>query len=170
MMALFDRSSAVALATLLLVPGTLASCGDDPITGPRGPEDVEFAASLGVDLSQMTEVEEGLFIRTLQAGGGDLSAAPNTLATLDVTIWLADGTQALPPAGQGSSVETQVTAGSRPDPLAGLSMGVVGMFEGEIRQIVAGSELAWGEFGAEGVPPHSVVVMRVELLEASLPR
>ncbi|MGD2069809.1 MAG: hypothetical protein PVI57_14145 [Gemmatimonadota bacterium] len=153
-----------AVGVFLLLAASSLGCGDDEPVGPREPEDVEFAPSLNVDLEQMNEVVDGVFVRTLQEGSGTLVAAPGTLATIRLTVFLPDGTQALGP------VETEIPVAGAPEPFVGLGLALPGTFVGEVRQVVVASRLAWGSVGAEGIPTHSVVVMEVEMLDLTLPR
>lgn len=150
------RSLAWALA-LALLP-VLNACGDDPL-GPQYPEDTEFAASLGIDLSQMTRLSSGVYIQTLQAGEGD----PVTSGTLTVayTLWLPDGTRL-----QDGSFPFALGVGAV---IPGFEAGVTGMLVGETRRLVIPSDQGYGANppSGSGIPKHSVLVFDVELLSVS---
>lgn len=146
------RLAVLALALL----GSLAAvaCDDDP-TGPQTPEDVEFAASLGVNLAAMTRLPSGVYIQTLQAGEGE-ALVDGSRARVDYALWLPSG-QAI---DAGEDVEFPIAAGSVID---GFRFGVIGMKPGEDRLIVVPSQLGYGASGVAGIPPHSVLVFRVVL-------
>jgi peptidylprolyl isomerase len=147
-----------AAAALLLLP-FVAACGDDPV-GPTGPEDVDFAASLGVDLSQMQELPSGVYIQTLQEGVGlPVNNGPMTVA---YTLWLPDGTE----VDSSNSFEFELGVTSLID---GFVAGVSGMRVDEIRLIVVPSDQGYGSQGTSSVPPNSVLVFEVELLAAGGP-
>ena len=142
---------------LLLLP-FLAACGDDPL-GPRYPEDIEFASALGIDLAQMTRLDSGVYIQTVQEGEG----APIDVGTVTVayTLWLPDGTEV-------DAGELGFTFGVG-QVIPGFEQGVAGMRLGEIRKIVIPSELGYGSRGTSSIPPHSVLVFQVELLTGGAP-
>lgn len=146
---------AVALAFL---PAVLAACGDDPL-GPQYPEDTQFAASLEIDLEQMTRLASGVYVQTLQAGEGD----PVDSGTLTVayTLWIPDGTQL-----QTGSFPFTLGAG---EVIPGFEEGVTGMRVNEIRKLVIPSALAYGANppSGSGIPKHSVLVFQVQLISVA---
>lgn len=150
-------------ASLVLLPA-LGACGDDP-TGPRDPEDVEFAASLGIDLDQMTRLESGVYIQTVQDGTG----LPVTTGdvSVDYKLWLPDGTLVdESPLNQPLSFtfgEGRV--------IPGFEAGVSGMRVGEIRKIVVPSDQGYGTNPPRnsGIPSNSVLVFQVEMVSGGTP-
>ena len=148
------------LAALTLLPVALVACDDETITGPQFPEDVEFAAALGVDLSQMTQLASGVYIQTLEDGTGDRVA--DGQVRLAYTLWLPDGTE----VDSSTDFTTVLGAGAL---IPGFEEGVSGMRVGETRLIVVPSELGYGSQGTSRIPPNSVLVFRVELLEGGGP-
>lgn len=137
-------SCAAALALLV------ASCGE----GPTEPGDVSFAASLEIDLSQMTRTDTGVYIQTVTPGTGERRLTPANHYSMDYILWLPDGTR----LDQGT-VRTEVT----PSFIPGWEIGVQGMRVGEVRKLVIPSRLAYGEAGLGAVPPNSVLVFQVSL-------
>ena len=84
-----------SIAWMLLAASV--ACGDsDPVDpGPLSEaEDVTFAPALGVDLSQMTRLESGVYIQDLDVPDPDAEEV-RPLFFLWVTYdgWLSDGTQ-----------------------------------------------------------------------------
>ena len=74
------RSSRRTLGAAAAVTLAIAACGDnllDPGDDPLGPlpSDVEFDASLGIDLASMTETESGLFVLDVVPGTGEIAVA-----------------------------------------------------------------------------------------------
>lgn len=135
---------------------TLGACGDDPV-GPRFPEDVEFAASLGVDLDQMTELESGVYVQTLTPGEG-AQAQDGSLVFVDYILWLPDGTE----VDSGEDVELRLSSGPN-GVIDGFRLGMIGAQQGETRLIVIPSPLGYGPQGRDQIPPNSVLVFRVDL-------
>lgn len=142
----------VAFALAALVGG----CGDDDPTGPRDPEDVQYAPELGIDLDQMTRLPSGVYIQTISPGDGAI-ALENDQIVVNFTGWLSDGTE----FDSGEEVQFRL---SSPPLIEGFVEGTVGMAVGETRKMVIPSELGFGAGGGGGIPPHSVLVFEVELL------
>ena len=135
---------------LAVLPFFAAACGESPTE----PEDVTFAPSLGIDLSQMTRTESGVYIQTVTPGTGDRQLTPANHYSMDYTLWLADGTR----LDQGT-VRTEIT----PSFILGWEIGVQGMRVGEVRKLVIPSQLGYGEDGLGAVPPNAVLVFEVSL-------
>ena len=135
----------------------VAACGDsstgDSATGPQNPEDVTFAASLGIDLSVMTKLSSGVFIQTIVAGTGAEMIATDRF-TADYEGRLTNG--------------SLFDSGRLPDlTLDGLIsgfVGMVGMTAGEKRVLVIPSELGYGASGVGPVPPNAVLIFEVTLV------
>ena len=67
------------------------ACGDGG-TGPLDPTELEFDASLGVDLTQMIKTASGLYYQDLVVGDGAEVTAGQTV-TVHYTGWIYDGTK-----------------------------------------------------------------------------
>jgi FKBP-type peptidyl-prolyl cis-trans isomerase len=126
------------------------------------PRDVDFDASLGIDLEAMMRSPTGLYWTTLQEGSG-AETKPGDALSLHYTGWLADGTKfdssfdRTPPAplemvlGQTALIE-------------GWTEGVTGMRLGEKRRLVIPPILGYGLQNRGLIMPNSVLVFEVELM------
>jgi len=148
------------LAPLILLTIGLAACDDD-VTGPQNPTDVSFDTSLGVTLSAMTKLDNGIYIQTLTAGQG-VPVVSGDQVVVDYTLWLPSGSE----IDSGSDVTFVLNPGAVID---GFRLGMEGMLPGETRLIVIPSALAYGARGNSGIPPHAVLVFRVTLNELNPP-
>ena len=146
------RSTGTALGLAAALTVASAACGDD-VFGPE-PRDVEFAASLGIDLDAMTETESGLFIRDDVVGTGD-PAAVGDQATVTYTGWLVDGEQF-------DSNELVALLGVT-SLISGFTEGIAGMQVGGTRTIVIPADLAYGSQELAGIPGNSVLVFELML-------
>lgn len=145
-----NRRAIIVVATL-----SLGGCGAD---NPLGPEarDAEYAASLAIDLTSMTETTSGLFFRDDVVGTGAVATAGD-LATVTFSLWLADGT----------SIENGVfpfTLGVQEETV-GFDQAVTGMAVGGQRTVVIPATLAYGVRGNGAVPPNAVLVYQLVLTD-----
>jgi len=149
------RRSAVLLATIVL-----AACGD---SGPTAPsiEETTFDPSLGVDLSQMTKTESGLYWRDLTVGTGATAEVYESVK-VGYTLWLANGTKIEESA---PSAPITFTIG-RGQVIQGWDQGVPGMKEGGVRLLVIPPSLAYGDKQNGDIPANSILVFRVEMVDA----
>lgn len=152
------RATALRRAAAVVLLPALAACGDDPL-GPQYPEDTEFAASLEIDLDQMTRLESGVYVQTLEEGTGD--PVQSGTVTVGYTLWIPDGTElqngSFPfPFGEGAVIQ-------------GFELGVLGMRVGEIRKLVIPSELGYGNNPPRdsGIPKQSVLIFLVQLISVA---
>lgn len=144
----------------MFVAVVLGGCSDNPF-GPN-PQDVEFAASLAIDLESMIRSPSGLYYEDLVVGTGDV-ATVNDSVTVAFSEWLPDGD--LLDGGEFTFV-----LGSA-DVIEGVSEGVTGMQLGGIRRLVVPSSLAYGEAGTSDgiVPQNAVLVFQIELTALGSP-
>lgn len=122
------------------------------------PEEITFAASLGIDLAAMNRTESGLYWQDITMGQEQSPAViVEDEVRLHYTIWLPDG----------RSVET--TRGGTPFQsdvrliVAGVAEGIMGMKPGGIRKLVIRPELAWPS-GRGNIPPITTIVFEIELI------
>ena len=151
----------------LLAAGALflsSACSDDTTgpTGPIDPTDLEFAAALGVDLSQMTKTASGLYYQDLVVGTGAEAETGKTV-TVHYTVWLHDGTKLDSSYDFDDPFTFLLGAGAV---IAGWDEGIQGIKVGGKRKLVVPSSLAYGSQGSGGViPPYATLVFDVDLLE-----
>jgi FKBP-type peptidyl-prolyl cis-trans isomerase FkpA len=142
-----------ALSLVLLLGA--AACGDNGL-GPD-PEDVEFAASLGINLATMTKLPSGVYVQTVTPGTGTATVAANSLITIAYKGWLADGTQ--------FDESRPTLSGLRANEyVPGFTDGVMGMKVGEVRKIVIPSSLGYGDQGQGPIPGKAVLIFEVRLV------
>ena len=149
---MIKKTARKVMGVTAIVTLALTACGDNPF-GPD-PTEVTFAASLGIDLTNMTLTASGLYIRDDIVGDGAFAAAGD-FATVTYTGWLVDGTQfdsdvfrfLIGPAGA----------------IAGFVEGVTGMRVGGERTIVIPAALAYGSSGDGAIPGDAVLVFNLTL-------
>ena len=150
------RSTATTLGVAAAL--ALAACGD--AVGPD-PTDVEFAASLGIDLAQMRRTDTGLYIRDDVVGVGEPAVAGDQVV-VDFTGWLADGTEfdsgelTIPSLGSGL--------------IDGFTEGVTGMQAEGTRTIVLPADLAYESQGRQGIPGNAVLVFEITVTSIVKPQ
>ena len=156
----FPASVTRSFAVLALV--LASACGGDSTTAPTSPSDPAtetFAASLGVNLAQMTRKSADLYIQDITVGTGT-EATNNRLLRVTYTGWLVNGTR----------FDTNVGAPTFPfilgqrQVIAGWDQGVLGMRVGGKRRLVIGSNLGYGPSGSGPIGPHATLVFEVELV------
>ncbi len=151
---------------------TLASCGQPEESG----DDDEAAATTdavvkvdcpAVDESGTIEIAPGLSARVLKAGYGR-AAVKGDYADTNVWLWQLDDS-AEDRHGQfvwesGANIfQFQLGAGQV---IKGWDLGVPCMLEGETRELVVASELAYGEAGrGEAIPPNTPLIFTIELVK-----
>src|SRR5215471_10859037 len=127
-------------AAALLVP--LIGClkGTEPTNDGPGsnPATETYAASLGVNISQMTKVSDDLYIQDVATGGG-AQATLGKAVNVKYTGWLVNGTQF-----DANSIAFPLGVGAV---IPGWDQGLVGMRVGGTRRLVIGSALAYGPGG-----------------------
>ena len=150
---MIERNTGRALGVAAALTLALAACGDTAF-GPE-PTDVEFAASLGIDLDAMTQTASGLYIRDDIVGTGEIPAELGDEATVTYMGWLVDGEQF-------DSGELVVELGVT-NLIAGFTEGIVGMQVGGTRTIVIPADLAYGSQELAGIPANAVLVFEIML-------
>ena len=131
----------------------IAACGDSA-TGPQSPEDVTFAASLGIDLAAMTRLPSGVFIQTVSEGVG-VPMTETDRFTAHYQGWTSDGN------GFDNGTLQDFSLGQLIDGFRGME----GMTVGETRRLVIPSQLGYGSAGAgDAIPGDAVLVFEMTLV------
>jgi FKBP-type peptidyl-prolyl cis-trans isomerase len=147
------RKALLVLAAVA-VPLVASACEDED---PLGPEDVEFDASLGVDLDQMERLPTGVYIQTIQPGFGSEMVEASDTISFDYKFWLPSGTLVQEDVIEALEIWRLIP---------GFQDGVIGMVEGEIRLMVIPPERGYGSDPPNpAIPADAILVYRVELLE-----
>tara|TARA_B110000196_G_scaffold130385_1_gene112921 strand:+ start:67 stop:594 length:528 start_codon:yes stop_codon:yes gene_type:complete len=115
-------------------------------------EELEFAASLNVDLAQMEMLPSGVYIKDLEIGDG-LKVLSNSELIVTYFGYLADGTQ----FGTG---EFTFLMGRR-QVITGFEQGVLGMLEKGTRKVVIPPEMGYGDQVQSAIPAGSVLVFDI---------
>jgi len=152
------RSRVRARALPLLVAlGTVAvaACGDDPF---QVIVDVDFDASLGIDLDSMVLLEEGVYVRDSLVGAGN-TIFPTSDVRVSYVGYISDGSS----FGSGEFGFGLSTGAVIP----GFEIGILGMNQGGIRRIIIPPELGYGDENQTGIPAGSVLIFDVTALDVS---
>ena len=166
-------ASALTLTALLSCGG-----GEDPIL-PEPPdiESLTFAPELGVDLSQMTLTNSGLYFQDIVVGGG-IRVGNGDAITFNFQGWLHDGTpvdQGTYPVGMFSPGGIEGVDGlwyyliGSGQTLSGWDLGLDQIRVGGLRRLVIPPHLAFGASGSlDGrVPGNAVLVYDLEVLTSA---
>jgi FKBP-type peptidyl-prolyl cis-trans isomerase FkpA len=154
---------------LVLASLAVAASCNGKITGlepPSDPATETFAATLGVDLAQMTRLPNGVYYKDLAAGTG--LEVTDSAVSVNVTYaaYLKDGK--LVDSGTNTSF---VLSGVIP----GVRSGLIGMKEGGKRKVVIPSALGYGgrsqrdNDGKILVPRQSTLVFDLEVVKVVNP-
>ena len=150
---------------LVAALAALAACGGDSPTEVvfQVIEDTEFAASLGIDLAEFTELPEGVWIRDITVGAGDAFVAGGD-ATINYTGWLSNGTEF-------DSRDGYTFPSPFGRPISGLEIGLDGTLVDGVRVMIIPADLAYGAQGAVNpntgvvvIPGGAIVIFEVELV------
>lgn len=159
------RTAAAALLLAISATGCLSSTVPD--YKPSNPATETYAASLGVDLSQMTKLDDALYYQDLVVGTG-AQVTPGKPVSVSYTGWLVNGTQFDSNVGKTPFTFTLQAA----QVIAGWDFGIVGMQVGGTRRLVIGSDLAYGpnarynSLGQLVIPSSATLVFEVKVLSA----
>jgi FKBP-type peptidyl-prolyl cis-trans isomerase FkpA len=158
-----------AIALLAASSVVATSCNND-IAGlgpPSNPATETFAASLGVNISQMTRMSNGVYYRDILVGSGAELTDKSDTAWVTYAGYLTNGT--LFDSGTNTKFELpgQVVTGFR--------TGLVGMKVGGRRKIVIPSALGYGGTSVRDannkilIPRQSTLVFDLDLLNVHTP-
>ena len=122
----------------------------------RSIETLDFAPSLGVELSKFTRHRSGFYFRDILPGTG-AAAGTDRRVTVRYVVYLPDGT----------AVETQATPLDiviGPGIVRGLREGIPGMRVGGTRALILPPNLAYGNSVYGRIPPNATLIFEIELL------
>lgn len=117
------------------------------------------ADPVAVDEADYVTTESGLKYFDIEEGTGEIPAA-GSIATVQYTLWLEDGTKIDSSLDSGQALVYQVGGGQL---FPGLEEGIASMKVGGKRQLVIPAELAFGEAGSGPIPPGATIIFEVEL-------
>lgn len=151
----------VVMLALGVVLGGCAESATEPEVELQVIEEMDFAASLGIDLSAMTRLESGVYVQDLVVGTGPV-AIFGTTVSFNLTGWLSDGTQ-------WTRATENLELGLTPT-IAGIEDAVFLMPQGGVRLAVIPPGRAYGSLprldasGNVVVPAGSILVFEIELV------
>ena len=157
-----------AVAVALVLSGAAAGCDDTPTDlGFEVIEELEFAASLNIDLATFDRRGTGVYWKDLTVGTGE-EAVFGTTPSISFRIWLSDGTLAI------EGTDTFLMGNNAV--ISGLEDGILRGGGGGTRLLIippnrgyAGQGLIDINTGAQVVPPGAVLVFEVTLDDVELP-
>jgi hypothetical protein len=150
---------------------TLAACEQSEPTGTAGVATNVAADCPIADDSGSIRIAPGLAARVVKSGYGR-AAVNGDYADTNVWLWQFDETA---PDRQGPFIwksgndifQFQLGSGQV---IKGWDLGVPCMLEGETRELVVASDLAYGESGrGETVPPNTTLIFTIELVKLTSP-
>lgn len=153
----------------LLAAAVLFAACNNEITGlgpPSDPATETFAPSLNIDLSQMEQLPNGVYIEDILVGGGDSVTDRTDTLWVTYTGWLVNGNEF--DRGTNTAFEPDFV-------VEGFRTGLHGLRVGGRRRIVIPSALGYGPNtirrpdGRILVPRQSTLVFQVELLRVKNP-
>jgi FKBP-type peptidyl-prolyl cis-trans isomerase FkpA len=158
----------MAAALLVALSATACLGTTEPNNGPpSNPATETYAASLGINIAQMTKLSDDLYYQDITVGTG-AAVGPGKAMSVDYIGWLANGVQFDSNAGRGPYPFTLQDV--PPDVIVGWDLGLVGMKVGGKRRLVIGSSLGFGptaQFNASGVlviPANATLIFDVTVL------
>jgi FKBP-type peptidyl-prolyl cis-trans isomerase len=154
----FARRAALAAAAFVSL-GACSNSDAGNLSGPSDPATEQFASSLGINLSAMTELASRLFVQDLTVGTGAEAAAGKRLR-VRYTGWLRNG-QVFDSNANGNPFEFDLGLGQV---IPGWDIGVAGMRVGGKRRLVFGSQYGYGAQGSGPIPRNATLIFDVELI------
>lgn len=154
------RFSAVLLASALLGG---AAC-DNPVSAdrlpPPTPEEITYASSLNINLSQFSRTALGVFTQDQVVGTGATIVAGDSVS-VGYTGWLPNGVQFDTNLPNGTPFRFRL--GADRSAVVGFQDGVIGMRVGGTRRIIIPSPLAYGRTGQGSIPGNAVLIFSITM-------
>ncbi|TVP42601.1 MAG: hypothetical protein EA350_15170 [Gemmatimonadales bacterium] len=153
-----------SLVPLLVLPVMMAGCLD--AIAPEEFEDppieaVAFDASLNIDLADFELEDSGIWVRDDEPGEGD-PIVMGQEAGFYYTGWVATGQQ-FDEVSESDGAPPEFALGT-PGPIAGLTLGLLGMRLGGERTVLVPPSLGFGWADLVGVPAGSWLVLGIRLV------
>ena len=137
----------------------MAACGGDPMEVElQVIEEVEFASSLNIDLSQMEVLGDGVYRVDLVEGEGE-QLVSGLSATVRYTGWLTTGVEF-------DSGEFTFLAGNS-EVVSGFESGLLGTLVGGTRRLILPPSQGYGTVAVGSIPPGSILIFEVELVSVN---
>jgi FKBP-type peptidyl-prolyl cis-trans isomerase len=137
----------------------LAACAGGsaaPSASPSPPASPAISADLGIDLNEYTRTPMGLYYKDLKLGDGKVAVANSRVVVAYRGALARTGAQIDSSGGFAISISS--------DPIIrGWKLGIPGMKEGGVRNLVIPPELGYGSRELPNVPPHSTLVFQIQL-------
>ncbi len=154
-----SKSRAGWAVGMMACAALVAGCGEDGDDVVfQVIEEVTFDASLGIDLTQMTVTNNGIYYLD-EVDGTGRQLQFGTYALIDYEGWLADGTQF-------DMGRIDYLMGNN-EVVRGLEDGSLAMLEGGTRLIIIPPLQGYGAAGRGGVPPGAIMVFRISLVSVT---
>jgi FKBP-type peptidyl-prolyl cis-trans isomerase len=166
------------IATIMCIATvvTMTACGKSDDSKDTGSSVIdqsgnEVAETGTADIIESVEIVPGLNMRILREGNGAV-AESGQIAIVHYTGWLYDQSA---PDKRGAKFDSSVDRGEHFQfalgagrVIKGWDQGVVGMKEGEVRELTIAPEMAYGDrnVGNGLIPPGSTLIFEVELARA----
>ena len=145
----------VVVAALLAAAACASSAPQATIAGTT------FAPDLAVDTTTMTPIRGGGWYRDLQVGSGAEALRGRTIGVYYIGMF-PSGREFEVTRAPAAPVQIRLGSGQV---IAGWDRGLPGMRVGGQRLLVLPPSLAYGSAGTAVIPPNSVIVFLVELVE-----
>jgi FKBP-type peptidyl-prolyl cis-trans isomerase FkpA len=152
------KKTSILLAALLAVACTGPS---EPDSRWARPENIQYAASLNVNLEEMNRTPSGLYWQDLAVGITGNTAAAGDSVRVHYTGWLPDGTVFDSSWDRATPITFMLGVGLV---IPGWDEGLIGMRPGGKRKLVIKPELAYGRRGKGPIPPLATLIFDVEML------
>lgn len=144
---------------LLAFAGLLAGCSDSA-TAPTeiSLENQKWGSSLGINLSAMTKLASGVYIKDLVVGTGTVPVKPTSNISVIYTGYYASG--AVFTTNVGGTPQNFLLSGL----IEGWKSGLPGVVAGGKRRLVIPSALAYGATGNGPIPPYANIVFDIQVV------
>jgi FKBP-type peptidyl-prolyl cis-trans isomerase FkpA len=156
------RSFAGVATIALLAACDLSTAPNVP--APIDPANDSYASALGVDISTMTKLPNGVYIKDKTVGAGT-AAATNDSVQVNYSGWLPNG-QLFDTSKQTGRTPLEFVIGKSVY-IPAFETSVVGMQPGGVRQVIIPTALAYGSagFAQAGIPPNTNLVFQLEYIK-----